>query len=144
MAVSVAFQSADDGAAKAARVGIIIPKGAVQHGGDRDIVWVVRHGRAERRAITVEHTSGDECLVSAGLNDQERVVINPPPGIAEGARVTEKIQTSPSRRSFVYRCDENFPARARGYPCAFRLDLEVKEGEFLALMGPSGSAKPPC
>ncbi|HYR58285.1 MAG TPA: efflux RND transporter periplasmic adaptor subunit, partial [Chthoniobacteraceae bacterium] len=89
MAVKVAFQSAET---SAARGGILIPKGAVQRVKDRDVVWVVRDGRVERRAVTVSQMQGDEWTVGAGLNGGERVVINAPDGLADGSRVIEKTQ----------------------------------------------------
>jgi RND family efflux transporter MFP subunit len=90
MGVKVAFQSAENGEAKSRRASIVIPKAAVQRADDRDIAWVVRNGRAERRAITIELTIGEECIISAGLNNGERVIIKAPAEIAEGTRVTEK------------------------------------------------------
>jgi hypothetical protein len=90
MGVKVAFQSADNGQAKSTRSSFIIPKSAVQRSDDRDIVWVVRDGRVERRAVTIEQTTGDETVISAGLNNGERVIIKAPAEIAEGSRVTEK------------------------------------------------------
>jgi HlyD family secretion protein len=90
MGVKVAFQSSENGSTKSKRTTIVIPKAAVLRANDRDVVWVVRNGRVERRAITIEQTTGDECTISAGLNNGERIVINPPAEIAEGSRVTEK------------------------------------------------------
>jgi RND family efflux transporter MFP subunit len=90
MGVKVAFQSSENGEAKTRRTSIIIPKSAVQRIDDRDVVWVVRDGRVERRAITIELTNGDECVISSGLKGGERVVIKAPAEIAEGTRVTEK------------------------------------------------------
>jgi HlyD family secretion protein len=90
MAVKVAFQSADNGEAKPARTSLVIPKAAVRQSNDRDIVWVVRNGRAERRAVTVEQVYGDECSISAGLNSGEQVVMNAPSEITDGSRVSEK------------------------------------------------------
>src|SRR5687768_6142415 len=90
MAVQVGFQSADLDEAKTKRASLVIPKSAVHHAGDRDVVWIVRNRRAERRAITVQQINGEECFVSAGLNNDERVVTNAPSAIADGVRVTEK------------------------------------------------------
>jgi HlyD family secretion protein len=90
MGVKVAFQSSENGSAKSKRTAIVIPKAAVLRANDRDVVWVVRNGSVERRAITIEQTIGDECTISAGLNNGERIVINPPAEMAEGSRVTEK------------------------------------------------------
>jgi HlyD family secretion protein len=90
MAVKVAFQSAGTDNAGDAHGAILIPKTAVQNVDARDIVWVVRNGRVERRAVTVGSATGDDATIVAGLNNGERVVINPPKGLAEGARVTDK------------------------------------------------------
>jgi len=56
----------------------------------RDLVWVVRDGRVERRAVTVAQTTGDESAIAAGLSGGEKVVVNPPSGLTEGARISEK------------------------------------------------------
>lgn len=90
MGVKVAFHSAGAAAATPARSSVAIPKSAVQNSGGRDLVWVVREGRVERRAVTVAQTSGDESTIAAGLNDGEKVVVNPPSGLADGARISEK------------------------------------------------------
>ncbi len=90
MGVKVAFQSAEANQGKAAQQSITIPANAVQKADGRDVVWVVRDGKAERRAVTLAGTQGGEAAVTAGLNEGEKVVINPPPQLTEGARVTEK------------------------------------------------------
>lgn len=90
MGVKVAFQAGDNGQAKPTRTSFLIPKSAIQRADDRDVVWVVRDGRVERRAVTVELINGDEATISAGLNNGERVIIKAPAEIAEGVRVTEK------------------------------------------------------
>ncbi len=90
MGVKVAFQSTGAETAAASASTVIVPKSAVQNGDGHDLVWVVRDGRVERRAITVAQTSGDESTIAAGLNGGEKVVINPPPGLADGARISEK------------------------------------------------------
>jgi RND family efflux transporter MFP subunit len=88
MGVKVAFQS---GAASAAGgVSVVVPNAAIQQSDGRDIVWIVRAARVERRAVTVAQSIGDEVTVSAGLTGGERVAINPPPTLADGQRVREK------------------------------------------------------
>jgi HlyD family secretion protein len=92
MGVKVAFQSAGlekAGAATPPSI-VVIPKAAVQNSGDRDVVWVARDGRIERRAVTVAQTRGDESTIAAGLTGGEKVVVNPPPGLADGTKVSEK------------------------------------------------------
>ncbi|MEO5714152.1 MAG: efflux RND transporter periplasmic adaptor subunit [Luteolibacter sp.] len=88
MGVKVAFQS--DPSAEPAAVGnvLIIPKGAVQKDGGKDIAWVVRDGKAERRAVTVASTNGSEVTLSAGLASSETVVLNPPEKLTDGTAVT--------------------------------------------------------
>lgn len=91
MGVKVAFRSTDDGAAKPAGGAIVVPKAAVHSFQNRDRVWVVDgSGRVERRAVTVAQTSGDETTVSAGLANGERVVVNPPPDLTEGMKISAK------------------------------------------------------
>jgi len=87
MSVKVAFQTAGD--SKPAERSITIPKSALRQRDGRDVVWVVRDGRIEARAVTVGATRGDEVTIAGGLNGGERVVLDGPANLAEGARVTE-------------------------------------------------------
>ena len=91
MGVKVAFQSSGDSNAPAAR-SITIPKSAVREQDGRTVVWVVREGRVERRAVTVASRTGDEATITAGLNGGERVVVDGADRLADGARVVEKEQ----------------------------------------------------
>ena len=91
MGVKVAFQSSGDSNAPAAR-SITIPKSAVREQDGRTVVWVVREGRVERRAVTVASRTGDEATITAGLNGGERVVVDGAHRLADGARVVEKEQ----------------------------------------------------
>jgi RND family efflux transporter MFP subunit len=89
MGVKVAFQqSADDGQSSSSR-SIAVPKSAVRKKDGRDIVWVVRDGRAERRAVTIGATGTDEIIIAAGLNGGENVVIEGPENLIEGNPVKE-------------------------------------------------------
>ena len=89
MGVKVAFQSTGDEKSPA-RGNVVVPKAAVQNVENRDFVWVVRDGRIERRAVTVAQTQGDESTIAAGLSGGEKVVVNPPSGLADGGRISEK------------------------------------------------------
>lgn len=86
MGVKVAFQGA--GAGQAGR-SFGVPKAAVRRAEGRDVVWVVRDGRTERRAVTVGERGNDEVTVIAGLSDGEKIVIEGPADLAEGARIME-------------------------------------------------------
>jgi RND family efflux transporter MFP subunit len=88
MGVKVAFQSGSESVASG--VAVVVPKSAIQQVDGRDVVWIVRDARVERRAISVAQTSGDESTIAAGLNGGEKVVVNPPPGLADGAQVSAK------------------------------------------------------
>lgn len=90
MGVKVAFQTAPVAEAAPASAPVrrlVIPAAAVQKSGERSIVWVVRDGRVERRAITFGGTENGEVTVASGLNVNESVILNPPPGLADGGTV---------------------------------------------------------
>lgn len=89
MAVKVAFHETGGGPTKANRT-VMVPKTAVQSQEGRDVVFVVQNGRAERRAVTVSSTGGDEAVIGAGIAAGERVVVDSPAGLSDGAAVKEK------------------------------------------------------
>jgi HlyD family secretion protein len=91
MSVKVAFRQMESGATAASRA-IIIPKGAVQNRDNHDIVFVVKENRAERRAVTVSSAMSDEVTLSAGLSNGEKVIVDPPQDLKDGAAVNEKKQ----------------------------------------------------
>jgi HlyD family secretion protein len=88
MSVKVAFHEASGSSAAASRT-VMVPKAAVQQQKGRDVVWVVQDGRAERRAVTVGLTNGDEAVISAGVAAGERVLVKVPAGLTDGAKVKE-------------------------------------------------------
>lgn len=88
MSVKVAFHEAASASPVTSRT-VTVPKAAVQQQNGRDVVWVVQRGRVERRAITVGSANGDEAVISAGVVAGDRVVLNAPAGLTEGARVKE-------------------------------------------------------
>lgn len=90
MSVKVAFQESGGAQQPGTRRFVVVPRGAVRHEGDRDIVWVVRGGTVERRAVTVTATQGDQTEISAGLSAGESVAVDPPPGLVDGATVSER------------------------------------------------------
>jgi len=89
MSAKVAFREADGSGPAAGRT-VLVPKAAVQEREGRDVVLVVQSGRAERRAVTVSQALPDEVVISAGLTAGERVIVDPPKGLADGAAVAEK------------------------------------------------------
>ncbi len=87
MSVKVAFQEAGQSVARRA---VLIPNDAVRSQDGQDVVFVVRNGRAERRAVTVSGTQGGDALLSAGVAAGEQAIIQPPAGLADGAVVKER------------------------------------------------------
>ena len=68
----------------------MVPKTAVQSQEGRDVVFVVQNGRAERRAVTVSSTDGDGAVIGAGIATGERVIVDSPAGLSDGAAVKER------------------------------------------------------
>jgi RND family efflux transporter MFP subunit len=93
MGVKVRFLAARAPAADAsARPRTVVPRAAVRQEGDRSVVFVLKGDAVERRAITVGPGEGDMLEVLSGLADGERVVIDGPAALADGARVTVRQQ----------------------------------------------------
>jgi HlyD family secretion protein len=89
MSVKVAFRETGGGTATASRA-VLIPKTAVQNRAGQDVVFVVHGDRAERRAVTVSDTQGDDSVLSAGVAGGEIVIVNAPANLQDGMAVREK------------------------------------------------------
>jgi RND family efflux transporter MFP subunit len=92
MGVKVTFlRAAGDTAAPASQPVSLVPKSAVKTEGNQAVVFVVRpDNTVERRAVRTGGTDGDRQEVVAGLRAGERVVVSPPPGMLDGAKVVLK------------------------------------------------------
>jgi RND family efflux transporter MFP subunit len=89
MSVKVAFREAGGSGPVAGRT-VIVPKAALRQQGGRDVVLIVQNGKAERRAVTVTKTRADDVVISAGIAAGEKVVVDGPADLADGAAVVEK------------------------------------------------------
>ena len=89
MSVKVAFRESSGSGPVAGRT-VIVPKAALQQQGGHDVVLVMQNGKAERRAVTVSQTRSDEVVISAGVAAGEKVILDGPAGLADGAAVVEK------------------------------------------------------
>jgi len=87
MSVKVAFQSAGDATVRAPA--LTLPATALSKHDGRDVVWVVRDGKVERRAVTLGEKRGNDATIVAGLNGGERVVVEAPATLIDGASVKE-------------------------------------------------------
>jgi RND family efflux transporter MFP subunit len=93
MGVKVAFlrepAAGETASAPAERSRVLVPKRAVRSAEGSDFVFVVRDGRAERRAVRLGAADGDQVEVLSGLQAGERVVVEGPADLTDGARVEE-------------------------------------------------------
>jgi len=91
MGVKVAFleQEAPDGteAAPRARTEVRIPTSAVRQEGGEAVVYVLQGKTVERRAVTLGREEAGDVAVASGLEAGERVVVEPPAGLADGDKV---------------------------------------------------------
>lgn len=88
MAVKVGFRESGGASSSPARL-FTLPAGAVQEADGRDVVYVINQGRVERRAITVTGSQSGEVTISAGVTAGEKIIVNAPPGLSDGANVKE-------------------------------------------------------
>lgn len=91
MAVKVAFRDSGPAAASGnALRSVLIPRSALRSESGRDVVFIIRNGRAERRAVTVAGRQDDEVLLSAGVSAGEALALDPPATLTDGAKVAER------------------------------------------------------
>lgn len=86
MGVKVAFldEEREEAAPKTA---LVVPRRAVREVGGQDVVFVVKDEEVERRAVGVDPSPGDEAVITSGLTAGERVVVEGPADLEDGARV---------------------------------------------------------
>jgi len=93
MGVSVSFlaERAPAGAAVAApRARLLVPTSAVRSADGRDVVFVVKDGKAERRAVKIGAADGDQMEIASGLAAGEQVVTDGPATLKDGDTVRVK------------------------------------------------------
>jgi HlyD family secretion protein len=91
MGVKVSFLTERPATETAApRVKLVVPSSAVRTSEGRSIVFVLRDGRVERRAIAVGAAIGDQVEVLSGVSAGERVVVDGPQTLKDGDKV--KVQ----------------------------------------------------
>ena len=89
MGVKVAFlrDEAPAGASSPTSPRMLVPKTALRTVDGRQIVFVVKEDRAERRAVTVGLDNGEQVEVLAGVTAGERVVVEGPQTLKDGDKV---------------------------------------------------------
>lgn len=90
MGLKVAFQATEGvAAAGGAHRSVVVPKRALRREGETDIVWVANGRVAERRAVRVESTRGEEALLAAGVVPGERIITEGAEVLNDGALISE-------------------------------------------------------
>jgi RND family efflux transporter MFP subunit len=92
MGVKVSFRAEEQGASgtpEAKRV-LLVPEAALQSRGDASYVFVVNGDTVERRAVAVGGSASGRREVASGLRSGDRVVVDPPADLADGARIRIK------------------------------------------------------
>ena len=91
MGVKVAFLAEEaPGGQRAAAPRALIPQAAVREEGGKKVVFFVRDGRLERRAVALGGIRGSDVEVMAGVNEGDTVLLKGPEGLRDGQRVKTK------------------------------------------------------
>ena len=76
--------------AQSAPRGVLVPIAALRKDGDKDVVFVLKDGRAQRRAITLGGNVGDTRQVLSGVFAGENVITEAPADLKDGAKAEVK------------------------------------------------------
>ena len=89
MGVRVAFleSKAATGDAPTPPRGVLVPAAAIRQDGGKDVVYIVRDGRAERRAVALGGTLGESRQVRSGVAAGDRVIVEAPETLKDGDAV---------------------------------------------------------
>ena len=86
MGVRVAFLESKqgNGGQPAPPRGALVPAGALREDAGKDVLYLVRDGRAARRAVTLGGSLGDSRQVLAGVSAGDTVIVDPPERLKDG------------------------------------------------------------
>jgi RND family efflux transporter MFP subunit len=87
MGAKVVFLRKDGPAAAAAPRRVTVPKSALIETNEGAHVWIVQDGRAVKRNVEAGPERGDVVEIRGGLDGGEPVIVAPPAGLKNGARV---------------------------------------------------------
>jgi len=92
MGVRVAFLESrpEGGGQPAAPRGALVPAGALREDAGKDVLYLVRDGRAERRAVTLGGSLGESRQVLAGVSAGDIVIVDPPKDLQDGDSVAAR------------------------------------------------------
>jgi RND family efflux transporter MFP subunit len=89
MGVKVSFLAGEQAAGRPAAKAVI-PRNAARTLEGRSVVFLIRDGRVERRAVSLGTETGGEVEVTAGLAPGDQVVIGGPADLRDGQRIKVK------------------------------------------------------
>jgi RND family efflux transporter MFP subunit len=89
MGVKVAFL-AEEKSGEAPRARALIPQASVRQENGVTVVYVVREGRIQRRAVTLGAKQGEDVEVLAGVSQGDQIVVRGPESLREGQAVEIK------------------------------------------------------
>ncbi|UCF18262.1 MAG: efflux RND transporter periplasmic adaptor subunit [Gemmatimonadota bacterium] len=88
MSATVEFLEDEGGVPEAAaQPRVFVPAAAVRDEAGRQVVWIVRDDRAERREVVAGPVTGERREIRSGLSGGEQVVVEGSEGLEDGARV---------------------------------------------------------
>ena len=89
MGVRVSFLEEKKPVAADARppVGVLVPAAALRRDADKDILFVLKDGKAQRRTVTAGAAFGNSRQVESGVSPGEAVIIDAPPDLQDDAAV---------------------------------------------------------
>jgi RND family efflux transporter MFP subunit len=90
MGVKVTFLGPEPPADQARIPRVIVPRAAIREEDGRQVVYVLRQGRVERRAVQLGQPHGSEQEVTGELAEGEQVVVKGLDGLRDGQRVQKK------------------------------------------------------
>jgi len=68
----------------------LIPQDAVREENGKKIVFNVKEGRLERRAVTIGGTRGSDAVILAGISAGDTVIVKGPANLHDGEAVEIK------------------------------------------------------
>ena len=123
----------------------------------RTVVFVVRDGKAVEVPVTPGEKIGDLTAITGDVKRGEKAVLKPPRR-SRTARWSRSSRSTPRARAIApmatrprQRARRRDPRTRKYYvrgeqiiPVLVDINLDVGEGDFVALMGPSGRASARC
>lgn len=115
---------------------ILVPVTAVVYEEDKTFVWTIVDGKAKKVEVTLGNADAINQEVQTGLAVGDHVISYPTLDLEDGKEV--EAYEEPAKLTNIIKSYRNGDQELRVLK---DIDLEVEEGEFLAIMGPSGSGK---